>query len=60
MLSKSQVTTSHERNGKADLFLFISMNPLQLFEFPLKYRIPVSLGLRTLLHLGSKIVVITN
>lgn len=55
MLSKSQVTTSHERNGKANLFLFISMNLLQLFKFPLKYRIPVPLGLHALLHLGVRL-----
>ena len=52
MLSKSQVTTKPRREMETDLFLFVSMNLLQLFEFPLKCGIPLPLGLRALLHLA--------
>ena len=46
--------------GNSDLFLFVSMDLFQVFEFPLKYRIPVSMGLCAFLHLGGSVVVITN
>jgi hypothetical protein len=56
---KSQVTTKTPREIRnSDLFLVVSMDLFQAFEFPLKYRIPVPMGF---LHLGeSDVVVITN
>lgn len=42
----------------SDLFLFISMDFLQVFKFPLKYCIPVPLGLRALLHLVKAVEVL--
>jgi hypothetical protein len=60
---KSQVTTKTREIRNSDLFLIISMDLFQVFKFSLKYRIPVSMGLCALVHLGEggdNVVVITD
>lgn len=62
-MDKSQVTTKTREIRDSDLFLFVSMDLFQVFEFPLKCRISVPMGLCAVLHLGESgecAVVITN